>query len=82
MITVIEQTSQERQRETEQLFESIRPYLEQGDTYRTALRKIGRIPKKSNPNIRVGWCRHLIEYGTQQGFPHTYDKLGGASVKR
>lgn len=76
MITVITQNSQERQQETEQLFEQIKPYLEQGYTYRDAVKAIGRIPENTNPNIRVSWFHHLVKYGESKGYPHTYKKLG------
>jgi hypothetical protein len=76
MITVTEQSTSERLSETKQLFESIKPLLDNGCTYRQALKEIGRITPKSNPNIRHGWFRHLIDYGTSQGYPYIYAKLG------
>ena len=76
MITVITQTTGERNQETKEVFESIRPYLEQGYTYRDAVKAVGRIGENSNPNIRVSWFKHLIDYGTSRGYPHTYKKLG------
>ena len=76
MITVVCQSTSERQAETEQLFESIRPYLEDGYTYRDAVKAVGRIPENTNPNIRCSWFHHLIKYGESQGYKHTYKKLG------
>ena len=76
MITVVCQSTSERQAETEQLFESIRPYLEDGYTYRDAVKAVGRIPENTNPNIRCSWFHHLVKYGESMGYPHTYKKLG------
>ena len=76
MITVTEQSTSERNNETRQLFNEIQPLLDNGLTYRQALKEIGRITPKSNPNIRHGWFRHLIDYGKTQGYPYVYAKLG------
>ena len=76
MITVITQTTEERNQETKELFESIRPLLDEGYTYRDAVKAVGRIGENSNPNIRCSWFHHLIKYGESQGYKHTYKKLG------
>ena len=75
-IRVIQQTTSEREQETKELFEQIRTYLEQGYTYRDAVKAVGRIPENTNPNIRCSWFHHLVKYGESMGFPHTYKKLG------
>lgn len=67
MITVIEQSTEERNQETKELFEEIRPYLDEGYTYKTALIKVGKVNPNRNLNVR-GWVRDLIEYGKSQGY--------------
>lgn len=66
MIKVVAQTTADRKKETKQQFNKIKPYLDEGYTYRQALRKSGvtsRIPTRYN-----GWFRDLIEYGESQGY--------------
>lgn len=71
MITVIEQTTEERNNETKTLFEQIRPLLDQGYGYNSALIKIGKIPRESRSGYyRQGWYRDLKEYGESQGYPY------------
>ena len=67
MITVIEQSTSEREAETRELFNQIRPYLDKGYTYKTALVKVGRISSTRNLNIR-GWVKDLIDYGESEGY--------------
>ena len=54
MITIVEQTTAERKNETKDLFEQIKPYLDEGFSYKSALVKIGRISRGTNLNIRKG----------------------------
>ena len=70
-ITVISQTTAERNEETRQLFNSIRPYLDEGHTYRSALYEIGRIPTKRAGYYHQAWFRELVEYGGTQGYPYS-----------
>ena len=70
MITVIEQTTAERRAETRELFNSIRPYLDNGHSYRSALNQIGRIKNMSGGYYTQAWFRELIEYGGTQGYPY------------
>lgn len=67
MITVIQQSTSERNEETRELFEEIRPYLDQGYTYKTSLVKVGRIKPSHSLNMR-GWFRDLVEYGESEGY--------------
>ena len=70
-ITVIEQTTEERNQETRTLFESIKPYLDEGYGYRSALNKSGRIRSMSGGYYSQAWFRELIAYGETQGYPYT-----------
>ena len=44
MIKVIEQSTDERNEETKQLFEQIKPLLDKGHTYMSACIEIRRVP--------------------------------------
>ena len=68
MITIVEQTTAERKNETKDLFEQIKPYLDEGFSYKSALVKIGRISRGTNLNTRKGWYKHLIDYGNSMGY--------------
>ena len=81
MITVIEQTTSERQEETRQLFEQIRPLLDDGYGYMSALVQIGRVTKTGS---RCGYYRHawfldLRAYGESQGYD--YETYSGKKRK-
>ena len=73
-ITVISQTTAERNEETRQLFNSIRPYLDKGYSYRSALNQIGKIRNMSGGYYTQSWFRELIEYGETQGYPYHMHK--------
>ena len=78
MITVIEQTTAERRAETRELFNSIRPYLDNGYGYRSALNQIGKIRNMSGGYYTQAWFRELVEYGGTQGYPyHEYKGKSG-----
>ena len=80
MITVIEQSSKEREEETRQLFETIRPLLDNGYSYMGALVKIGRVPREvRSPYYSHSWYRDLKEYGESQGY--NYRKYSGKGRK-
>ncbi len=71
MITVITQTTSERNEETRQLFEQIRPYLDDGYGYMSALIKIGRVKQNvRSPIYRHAWFREVVEYGETQGYSY------------
>ena len=86
MIKVIVQSTSDREQETIQLFERIRPYLDMGYTYASSLRLIGRISPKSRVNRNRGWFRDLVDYGESQGYRygdyvyHHESKVGKAKV--
>ena len=80
MITVIEQTTSERQEETRQLFETIRPYLDEGYGYMSALHQIGRVQKgRSSGYYRMAWFKDLVKHGEQEGYD--YDTYSGKKRK-
>ena len=70
MITVVCQSTSERQKETEELFQEIKPYLDEGFTYNQSLVKVGKITANTHLNIKTGWFRHLVEYGKSQGYDY------------
>lgn len=79
MITVISQTTQERENETIDLFNNIKPLLDDGYSYISALRKLGRITDKGRVFQR-GWFKDLIRYGGTQGYP--YEVYQGRGFKK
>lgn len=74
MITVIEQNTAERDEETRMLFEQIRPLLDKGYSYNSALQKIGRITTQKSYHS-TGWFKELKKYGETKGYP--YKKYSG-----
>ena len=72
MITVIEQSTSERQAETRELFEQIQPLLDEGYGYMSACVAVGRCkaPLKNN-YYTGGWFRDLKTYGESQGYPYS-----------
>lgn len=81
MITVISQSTQERKEETRKLFELIRPLLDEGYGYNSALKKVGKINEKSaGYYYSQGWFRELREYGETQGYK--YREYSGKGRKR
>ena len=80
-ITVITQTTEERNQETKDLFEQIRPLLDEGYSYMTACIMIGRADKKlRNHYYSYGWFKDLKAYGKTQGYD--YKDYGGKGCKR
>ena len=73
MITVISQTTSERNEETRQLFEQIKPLLDDGYGYMSALVQIGRVTKSESKcgHYRHAWFRDLKEYGEKMGYPYS-----------
>lgn len=70
MITVKETSSEERQNEMVELFEKIRPFLEQGISYSTAYKIL--TGEKHNTFTRRRWWKDLLDYGKKQGFDRKY----------
>ena len=65
-ITVISQTTAEREAEIKQLYEDCIPYLLQGLTLRQAVAKARNL--KNPPNNRLAWFRDLRYYAWEQGY--------------
>lgn len=79
MIKVITQTTAERQEETENLFNQIRPLLDDGYSYTSALKKIGKL-KVKNRVYQQAWFRDLKEHGKKMGYP--YENYRGQGFKK
>ena len=62
---VIEMNTQEREQEIIDLFEAIKPLLDEGYTYNKALRKVKNL---TSLNTNNAWYRNVIEYGESQGY--------------
>lgn len=70
-IRVIETSTTERNRETEQLFKEVKPLLDEGYSYMTALIEIGKVTPNLRPHAyTTGWFNDLKEYGKTQGYPY------------
>ena len=68
-IKVITQSTSERLQETKELFEKIKPFLDDGEIYTNACMKVKNL--KRRPRIREGgWFRDVIEYGETQGYKY------------
>ena len=66
MIRVIETTTAERKAETITLFEKIKPYLNQGYSFKKALEKETDL----SINFKNGWFKDLINYAKTQGYDY------------
>ena len=72
MIKVIETSTAERKQETIELFNEIKPYLDDGYSYTSALEKVGRITSKAKGYYYCqAWFKDLKEYGESQGYYYT-----------
>ena len=75
-IRVIQQDTKARQRETAEIFEGCRPYLDQGMSLRQAVKQV---TDRNITNVKNGWYRDLIEYTISQGYD--YHKLKWSRTK-
>ena len=65
---VISQSTKEREQETIDLFNKVKPYLDEGCGYRSAVRKaLGLNP--NHPRSNAKWYRDFIEYADAHGYP-------------
>lgn len=64
---IIERTTEDLQQETIELFNEIKPLLDQGESYHSAIKKIKKL---TSPNSKLGWYQRLIQYGETQGYPY------------
>ena len=65
-IRIVEQSTAEREQETRELFEKIRPLLDNGCTYNKALRHVRGL---RSLNTKNGWYKDVIAYGERMGYP-------------
>jgi hypothetical protein len=81
-IMIIERTTEDCLNETINLFLLIKPLLDQGESYSSAVKQVHKTPSSN-----LAWYKDLIKYGESQGYPyqdymrkrkpheHTYTKL-------
>lgn len=67
MIRVIQQSTAERKKETKELFELIKPYLDKGYSFNNAIHEVTGFRVRS---VNRGWHKDLIEYGKSQGYDY------------
>ncbi len=76
-INIISKSTSEREKEIKDLFELIKPYLDDGWNYSNAcmhVKNLNRRPTRNN-----GWFRDVVEYGERQGY--SYNKYSGHIIK-
>ena len=65
---VMSQSTKEREQETIDLFNKAKPYLDDGFSYRSALRKVlGKKPTYSFGS--ASWYKEFVEYADAHGYP-------------
>lgn len=65
-INVITSSTDDRNKEIEELFNEMKPYLLEGKTYNQAL---SIVKNSSSTYSHTRWFKELVEYGESQGFP-------------
>lgn len=75
MIEIIQQSTDERKKETMKLFQEVKPLLDEGYSFTGALKKLG-YPVY---NYKSGWFKHLKDYALTQGYD--YNKMRGRRKK-
>ena len=75
MMRVIEQTTAERNEETERLFNAIRPLLDEGHSYHSAVKVVKNEKGEGVRYYSQRWFADLKEYGERNGYP--YRKYSG-----
>lgn len=82
MITVVETSSEERKEEARLLFEEIKPFLDNGCSFKQALVKIGKMASMGHGRYNYGWMRDLIDYAKTQGYNYNRYKCSGSGSKK
>ena len=69
-IGIISQSTVERENETKDLFEEIKPLLDDGWIYSNAVKKVKGIDDKKLcfNRYQQAWFRDLVDYGETQGY--------------
>lgn len=71
-ITIVSQSTSERKQETVELFNQIKPLLDEGMIYTKAVKIVKGLPKEYSLTRRA-WYRELLNYGVSQGYdPKAY----------
>lgn len=68
-ITIVSQSTSERNMETMELFNQIKPLLDEGMIYAKAVKIVKGLPEVYSLTGRR-WYRDLISYGESQGYPY------------
>lgn len=66
MIKIIEQSTDERMKETQELFNKVKPFLDEGYSYDKALKKAGLMT--ANSWKQRAYTREIVEYAKKQGY--------------
>ena len=70
-IKVISQSTHERRMETVDLFNKIKPFLDEGFIYSSAVARVILGEGVSNNNLsQYAWYKELVEYGESQGYSY------------
>ncbi len=67
---IIESSQEDIHNETIELFLKMKPYLNEGDSFTKALKKVGK-----NPSTKAGWYKRIHQYVLSQGYKIRGNKL-------
>lgn len=68
-ITIVSQSTKERNKETKELFNQIKPLLDKGMIYSKAIKIVKGLPEDYSLTRRA-WYHDLLNYGESQGYPY------------
>lgn len=66
MISIVEQSTAERRRETRELFDKVKPFLDEGLSYDKALKQAGVMSARSWK--QRAYTRDVVELAKKQGY--------------